>query len=213
MRSSPRAFDTMARRLEGVRASGIPFGFIFTLTLHNVHELPWVARFALDQGASLLQVHPLEEAGRAAEALPDSRPDAVESAHAYLQVLAARAAAGERMAVHLDVSDRELLAANPEVVVPPDVGADAAGPPLAELLSPLVVEADGTVVPLQYGFPRQFVMGDITTEPLGTIAARWRVEGFARFRHLCAGVLDRLRQPVTIPLTNLYEEFAAQAAG
>src|SRR5215208_1447118 len=45
-RASERAFETMASRLEGVRNSEIPFGFIFTLTLHNLHELDWVANFA-----------------------------------------------------------------------------------------------------------------------------------------------------------------------
>jgi hypothetical protein len=39
-----RAAARLARR-------GIPFGFIFTLTFHNVHELDWVAQFAVEQGA------------------------------------------------------------------------------------------------------------------------------------------------------------------
>jgi len=52
MRNSPRAFDEMCARLPALRASGIPFGFIFTLTFHNVHELDWVAEFAVEQGAS-----------------------------------------------------------------------------------------------------------------------------------------------------------------
>ena len=68
------AFAAMERRLQGVRAAGISFGFIFTLTQDNVGELPWVARFAVDQGASLLQVHPLEEAGRAAIEMIDATP-------------------------------------------------------------------------------------------------------------------------------------------
>jgi MoaA/NifB/PqqE/SkfB family radical SAM enzyme len=75
MCADPRAFSTMAARLEGVRRSGIPFGFIFTLTQFNLHELEWVAGFALQQGARLLQIHPLEEAGRAAERLAGARPD------------------------------------------------------------------------------------------------------------------------------------------
>ena len=69
MRNSPRAFDKMCARLQGLRACGIPFGFIFTLTFHNVHELDWVAQFAVAQGASLLQLHPLEPVGRATRTL------------------------------------------------------------------------------------------------------------------------------------------------
>src|ERR1700732_2069259 len=78
MRADPRAFATMASRLGRLRDSGIPFGFIFTLTQHNLHELEWVAGFAVEQGARLLQIHPLEAAGRATEELAESFPDAVE---------------------------------------------------------------------------------------------------------------------------------------
>jgi len=65
MRASKQAFAGMLARLEGLRASEIPFGFIFTLTQYNLDELDWVASFALEQGARLLQIHPLEEVGRA----------------------------------------------------------------------------------------------------------------------------------------------------
>jgi MoaA/NifB/PqqE/SkfB family radical SAM enzyme len=79
MRAHPRAFETMAKRLKALRRSGIPFGFIFTLTQHNVNELDWVAGFAKEQGAGLLQIHPLEDAGRARTRLRGGRPDEVES--------------------------------------------------------------------------------------------------------------------------------------
>ena len=71
--------DVLAISLDGVRRSGIPFGFIFTLTQFNLDELPWVASFALAQGAALLQIHPLEITGRAAATLADARPDGTES--------------------------------------------------------------------------------------------------------------------------------------
>ncbi len=61
VRAAPRAFEQMSARLDGLRHAGIPFGFIFTLTQHNLHEMEWVAQFAAEQGARLLQIHPLEE--------------------------------------------------------------------------------------------------------------------------------------------------------
>ncbi|MBC8063659.1 MAG: radical SAM protein, partial [Chlorobia bacterium] len=70
MRNSPNAFERMSANLEGVRKMGIPFGFIFTLTMTNLHELKWVTDFAIEQGASLLQIHPLEEVGRGLAKLP-----------------------------------------------------------------------------------------------------------------------------------------------
>ena len=64
MRGRDGAYDAMARRIGSVRQAGIPFGFLFTLTQHNVHQLAWAAEFAAASGASLLQVHPLEASGR-----------------------------------------------------------------------------------------------------------------------------------------------------
>ena len=36
---------------------------MFTLTRENLGELGWVSDFAVDQGARLLQIHPLAEVG------------------------------------------------------------------------------------------------------------------------------------------------------
>jgi MoaA/NifB/PqqE/SkfB family radical SAM enzyme len=113
MRASPHAFEAMARRLEAVRRSGIPYGFIFTLTLNNVHELDWVGNFALDQGARLLQIHPLEEVGRAQQMLEGSRPDDVETAFAFLEVQRLRQVVGDRLVLQFDMVDRRPTSGRP----------------------------------------------------------------------------------------------------
>ena len=51
MRNSPRAFDEMCARLPAARLWD-SLRFIFTLTFHNVHELDWVAEFAVEQGCN-----------------------------------------------------------------------------------------------------------------------------------------------------------------
>ncbi|MCB1925467.1 MAG: hypothetical protein KDJ27_17270 [Gammaproteobacteria bacterium] len=48
--------------------------------------------------------------------------------------------------------------------------------PLAEQLSPLVIEPDGSVVPLQYGFARSFALGNLHQATLPEMAMRWRVD-------------------------------------
>src|SRR5262249_16081726 len=111
LRAHGRAFEVMEARLDEVRASGIPFGFIFTLTQYNLHELPWVAEFVLRQGARLLQIHPLEEAGRAAHQLAGARPDGIEMSFAVLAAADLRARFGDQLYVQLDVVDGELLRA------------------------------------------------------------------------------------------------------
>lgn len=212
MRASPRAFETMAARLEGVRRAGIPFGFIFTLTQYNLHELPWVATFALEQGAGLLQIHPLELAGRAAESLQDERPDATEAAWAYVAAVRLREGLGERLRVHLDLADREVLREDPaRGFAEPEAAADPEAP-LGRQLSPLIVETDGTVVPVQYGFSRRYALGNLRYERLPACAERWRAGLATEFRALCRRTFEDLVSAEALPVTNWYERIAAQAA-
>jgi MoaA/NifB/PqqE/SkfB family radical SAM enzyme len=192
MRGKRGAFTGMARRLPGLRAAGIPFAFIFTLTEANLHELPWVARFAIAQGASMLQIHPLEEVGRAAAALRGQRPGELAANAAYLAFMRLRERVGDRIEVRLDFAHRAVLRDEPWRGCS-DAPTDGEAIRLADLVSPLVVEADGTVVPLQHGFPRRHALGNLHEAPLRVLASRWRRDGgYARFRAECEANLARV---------------------
>jgi MoaA/NifB/PqqE/SkfB family radical SAM enzyme len=236
MRNDPRAFATMAGRLPGLRQAGLPFGFLFTLTQHNLHELDWVAAFAVEQGARLLQIHPLEPAGRAGEILAEECPDDEEGSWAFLVAAELQQRYGDRLRVHLDFVSRRAIAgragqffagAEPSAAEPrrecassapggtaaagatdagaTDADADAGiGPPLSALVQPLVIEADGEVVPLEYGFPRHLSLGNLHDAPLPALAERWRRERQPAFRRLCraafAAVVEAPR--TAAPLTS-----------
>jgi MoaA/NifB/PqqE/SkfB family radical SAM enzyme len=210
LRASELAFSKMSSRLEGLRASGIPFGFIFTLTQHNLGELDWVAQFALAQGARLLQIHPLEQVGRARELLEGQTPDGIENGFAYLEALRIQELAGDRMLVQVDVLESTTLPDNRERVYADELPADV-GQPLGALLSPLVIETDGTVVPLEYGFNRSLALGNLHEHDLRTLAAGWRGARQAEFRRVCADVYERMAASTDAVFANWYEEVARQA--
>jgi Fe-coproporphyrin III synthase len=211
MRGNPHAFSKMASHLEGLRRSGIPFGFIFTLTLHNLHELEWAAGFALDQGASLLQIHPLEEAGRARQQLAGKRPDDIECSYAFLVAVQLQEALGERLHVQLDLISRRYVLASPACFFAEGERACAADRQLSELVSPLVIEADGTVVPLEYGLARAYALGNLHQAPLGELAAAWRQAIYPGFRRLCRAAYEGLEAEEGTSLANWYER--VQKAG
>ena len=210
MRASGEAFERMQANLEGVRRSGILFGFIFTLTQYNVNEIDWIARFAVEQGARLLQIHPLEEVGRASQLLAGSRPDAVESAFAYLVAERLRQTYGERLFVQLDIFHRELVKRFPGRFYADDAWPQDAL--LADLVTPLVVEADGRVVPLGYGFGPRFALGSITDERLKKLAEDWIRQRYAEFRKLCREVYAQACAPAELPFLNWYEMMGARSA-
>ena len=209
MRGAANAFEVMVKHLPAVRESGLPFGFIFTLTQHNLHELDWVAAFAAEQGARLLQVHPLEESGRAADALPNAEPDDVESSVAFLEATRLQEKYGESMHLQLDLLDRQFVAKSPERVLA-TTPLDAHCRPLSALVSPLIVEPDGTVVPIHYGLDRRFALGNLYQRPLSALAVAWRAEKMEPFLAVCRRAFDDLLRPSELPFVNWYTLLAQQ---
>ncbi len=171
MRNDPRAFAQMARRLPALAASGIPFGFVFTLTQANVHELAWVVDFAAEAGASLVQVHPLEAEGKALGPLSGHIPDGQELLFAVLEVM--RLQSEGRVFLQLDVTSASDLRESPQrFLALPRVPEQ----PLGRWLTPLVLEPDGVLVPVTYGFPRPYAIGSILEADLPQLLQGWDPE-------------------------------------
>jgi len=213
MRGQPGAFQKMRQRLADLRAADIAFGFIFTLTLSNLDELGWAAQFAADEGACLLQIHPLERAGRARDF--DLRPpDDLELAYAFLEVVRLKERHPD-LTFQLDVADRSLVAREPcraFAISTPDPAA-ACALPLAALVSPLVVQEDGYVVPVQHGFSRDFAIGHVDGGDFRTQAARWKRDRYAAFLELARTVWSDIGPaPDHLPFTNWYNAITARSS-
>ncbi len=210
MRHSPRAFDDMCARLQGLRASGIPFGFIFTLTFHNVHELEWVAQFAVEQGAKLLQLHPLEPVGRATFTLSGSLPDAEENAAAVVEAVRIRELYKEVMDVQIDLATIPALLEHPTRVFVRE--AEVCGEQtVADVIAPLVIESSGLVSPLQYGFPHAWSWGNIKDARLPDLAASWLSRDYTAFLTLCRLVYEQVVINDDEPVLNWYQHIHAAA--
>jgi MoaA/NifB/PqqE/SkfB family radical SAM enzyme len=213
MRNSPYAFEHMRANLEGVRKTGIPFGFIFTLTLTNLPELKWVTEFAVEQGASLLQIHPLEEVGRGLTQLVGQRPDEVEAAFAYLHTGRMQADVGAKLAIRIDFLDRELLRPAADRVYAGTCDTRAEDRPLSDMINPLVIEQDGAVVPLQYGFNRKYQVGNLHESSFSDMAATWKKNVFPSFQELCARVYTLEMGKDDLPIFNWYETISRASHG
>jgi Fe-coproporphyrin III synthase len=206
LRALPRAFEKMHGKLGNVREAGIPFGIIFTLTLNNLHELAWVAEFAATEGAHLLQVHPLEQVGRAREyeLLP---PDDLELSYAFVEVARLQERHRHRLTIQFDAADRALVKREPyrAFAIPTPEPEAIASLPLASLVSPLVLQDDGWVVPIQHGFAPRYAVARLGHGSFRTQAARWRRELYAEFLKLSRCVWGEIRDaPEHLPFTNWY---------
>ena len=196
MRGDARAFERMELGLETVRRAGIPFAIVFTLTRENLHDLKWAAEFAVSQRALMLQVHPLEEYGRACSLTGGQQLTAQEMAATWMTVEYLREIHRGRLAIHLDSVSRYQLPAPADLV--------------DDTVSPLVIEDDGAVVPLRYGFPRSFAFGSLHVRTLAEMMPEWQDRCASAFRDLYRETLRKLRGSDRMFL-NLYEALAAEA--
>jgi MoaA/NifB/PqqE/SkfB family radical SAM enzyme len=162
LRGSPRAFDRLERGLAALRGSGQAFGIIHTVTAANWEQMFATAAFAAEAGAGLLQLHLLEMAGRAVTDAGDLALDAETAERAYILSALIKIKYAGAMEVRIDLLHRSQL---PE----PCGGSDP-----VQALGILVLEADGTIVPLAYGFDRRFAVCNIRERGL---AEAW--SGFA----------------------------------
>ena len=202
MRGQAGAFERTLANFEVLRDSGVAFGFIFTLTQHNVDSLEFVVRLAAEQGARGVQVHPLTLHGRALDGMAQARPDAFELVAALCE---AHRLGGELgVAVHVDALTREQLLAYRERLVPAGTVRQ-----LAEAAPILVVDADSTVVPLTHEVDRALSLGRLSEAPLPTLASEWIALGKARrLAQACERTWDDLSTAPDSAAVYWYEEVA-----
>jgi hypothetical protein len=159
----------MARNLEPVRKSAIPFALVFHLTEANMGELEPTAAFAASHGAAMLDVQIDQE-------LCDQAMATV-----WMMIECLRDIHRGQLALQLDVVNRYNLRFDPAELdtwlqkLMEDTSV------LSERITPLVIEEDGFVVPMRNGFPRMIGMGSLTMAPLATMARAWVRESAAGF--------------------------------
>lgn len=166
LRGRPGAHAATVARLEVLRRHGSAFGFITTLTQHNLDGLESVVRLAVEQGARSVQVHPLGLQGRAVDRMADARPDGHEMMAALVE--ARRLGAEHGIAVHLDALAFDQLEPWREHLVPRRPVRR-----LVEVAPLLVVRADGQVLPMTHDMAPRLSLGNLRSAPLAALAATW----------------------------------------
>lgn len=204
IRRSPLAWPRMLDGLAVLRESGVRFGIAHTVTRASLPHLPWVAEFAVEQGAGVLQLHPLGMVGAAAS-MEGAALDGETLARTYLTAMALRMEHGDALRVHVDLFNRERLREQPELVIP-GLGLEPGEDRLADALNPLVVMSNGDVSPICHAMHPRFRLGNINQQRLRDMAGPWLEEGLPELRRFCTDLLRRaLAEEDAWPYFNWYE--------
>jgi len=210
MRNSDTAFARMREGLERIGGDGVPFGLIHTLTSASLPELAWLASFAMQVDAQLLQLHPLGRVG-AASSLDTLALDGEGLAKARIVVLQLQICCS--VPIHLDVFNRESVSEDPGLIYAwPDEGVpgerEVDAPP-----NPLVVTAEGMVHPVCHEMPPACSLGSLHEADLGSLYSRWAAAGGrAAFHAHCTRTWARVGPQLHWPYFNWYEELERAAS-
>jgi hypothetical protein len=88
-----------------------------------------------------------------------------------------------------------------------------ASTPLSEMIAPIILEADGTLVPLQHAFSRFYVIGNIRSSLIEAEIQQWKMEKFSDLLSLCRKVHRQVIQqtPPELPFLNWYSEILQES--
>lgn len=196
LRGKAGAFEKLEACLPLLRAYDVTFGFAHCVTTESIGDLPWLLELALEQGASLLQLHPLTLAGRAAELCGPLALSTADLSRLFILAEVLRVQANRRLVVQLDIAavQHVLAQRSKYAVLEAESRDELAEAPLADLVNPLVVDEKGHMWPLAYGMaPDQCLTAD-GAEDWKAALARYKSGGAARFQELLASAFGRLEE-------------------
>lgn len=211
LRGSAAAFEGMERGVDRLARAGARFGLIHTAREDTLADLRWLFGWAAAKGADLVQLHPLERGGRAADMAADALDEGgFETRLALLADLIAEDFPSITMQCDAAVVGQRAGSCGRPAA---ELMAEAADLPFAALVNPLVVEPDGMVMPLTYGLDRRLALGSLGEERLVTLAARFRTAGLSRLLEHQRAVSDALEAEVSWPFVAWHAALAARPLG
>ena len=132
-------------------------------------------------------------------------------AKAYLLATVLAAKYGASMTIQVDLLHREQVLRAPEIVYADELHGDWDAMAPADLLGLIVVEADGAVVPISYGFSRRYQICSLQEQRLDQGWQSFLGEGYREFRRMCRGLFEELVSPNQPPLFNWHERVVARS--
>lgn len=152
------------KMLEGVallKQNNKAFGFIHTITPESWTGLIDLAEFAHQQGAKLLQLHPLEFTGRAKEEMIGQELDQTLLHKIFILVNYLKHKYAGVMKIQLDFLHRAQIQANPFVVNYFGENFVPNKQQLAAALTTVIVDEIGDVYPISHGFSKDYKIGNL----------------------------------------------------
>ena len=204
LRDSSTAYNALMKNLPLFQSTDIEIGLIHTVTAQSIVHIEWLANVCLEQGFSFLQLHPLGMVGNA-KSTQCKYLDGELLFRAYLAYGWIKSKVGNALNVHMDIFNAEAVKKDPVAwnVIPRIACTENR---LSDLLNPLVLRADGQLVPICYDMHKAFSLGNIRhAENLSQLAKVYQSERYPLFVEHCSNLWESTFQNLEWPYFNWYE--------
>ncbi|WP_121356503.1 radical SAM protein [Flavisolibacter nicotianae] len=187
MRSMPGAYQKMMEGVDIVKAHVPNFGFIHTVQPDSWQLFPWLAGLAVDKGAALLHLHPLELAGRASTSFGNMIFGEEALLKTYITHYYLKTYYEPQLFIQLDLLHRDHIRDNPAFCFHADALSACDLGDFSCLFRELIIDEHGDLLPIAHGCSKRFRIGNIEEDlPL--------VEMFNRFAQQRLGELMQVYQ-------------------
>jgi len=161
MRRRPGAYDRALRALAALSDAGLQCGASCGVSAHNLDELETVVDSAVGAGASFVNFHVVEAAGRALAMGTAELLDRHSQTVLYVAAHVIAQAVADSCTVHCDLLHKRAAAEHPRLLYAgePESARGVIG--FASQLGVLVVEPTGLLSPVCYGFDRSLSLGTL----------------------------------------------------
>ena len=210
MRSSPAAYDGALRGIDRLRKAKAEYAIIHTVTDESLRHLRWLYETALALGARSMQLHLLQDVGRASDELAEVMPKSDLATRTSLLASLLSSTVPQGPIVQVDVLSTEMMKAFPEIVFAGQNDATDS-PPLSQLINPLVLDPDGSVLPVTSGLSSRFQVCTLQQQSLRQAASAFRREGYPAFRKLCRKLYDKTVAAYDLPYFDWYSALVAMS--
>jgi len=178
MRGLSGAYQKMMEGVKVVQENVKHFGFIHTVQPNSWLLFPWLVELAIEKGAGLLHLHPLELAGRAGESYAQLQFSAEDLHKIYITHYYLQTYYENQLFLQLDLLHRDHIRDNPSfcfhstgVCVMDD---------FTSLFRELIIDEKGNILPIAHGCSTRFRIGNIEENlSLSELIDRFMEERFA----------------------------------
>jgi MoaA/NifB/PqqE/SkfB family radical SAM enzyme len=194
IRQQHNAFEKMLIGLEAVKAAKENYGFIHTITNRTGEYLLWLVEFALQHGAKLLQLHPLELSGRATVEMGHMMPDQELLEKIYLTSFLLKEDLGDQLFIQLDSFHHDFIVGFPELIYAGKQKEPSSINLLSECFREIVITEVGDILPIGYGMHPSYKIGSIFEECYEDMLADYFKNVYPRTQQLFLDVYQGITQ-------------------